>query len=127
MGRDGVTPDSAREALRSDTTLIGCMLLRRGDADALVCGTTGSYDHHFEHVQNLIGLKNGASLYAAMNILLLLIPLSLLLLVAAIWAFVWAVKRGQFDDLDTPAIDILRDDDARTTTQPRDKAGDDAD
>ena len=56
-----------------------------------------------------------------MNILLLLIPLSLLLLVAAIWAFVWAVKRGQFDDLDTPAIDILRDDDARTT------AGDDAD
>ena len=62
-----------------------------------------------------------------MNILLLLIPLSLLLLVAAIWAFVCAVKRGQFDDLDTPAIDILRDDDARTTTQPRDKAGDDAD
>ena len=61
-----------------------------------------------------------------MNILLLLIPLSLLLLVAAIWAFVWAVKRGQFDDLDTPAIDILRDDDARDTTQPRDKAGDDA-
>jgi cbb3-type cytochrome oxidase maturation protein len=37
-----------------------------------------------------------------MNILLLLIPLSLLLLLAAIWAFVWAVKRGQFDDLDTP-------------------------
>lgn len=45
-----------------------------------------------------------------MNILLFLIPLSLLLLVAAAWAFVWAVKRGQFEDLDTPAIDILRDD-----------------
>ena len=71
MGRDGVTPDSAREAMRSDTTLIGCMLLRRGDGDALVCGTTGGYDHHFNHVQNLIGLKHGASLYAAMNILLL--------------------------------------------------------
>ncbi len=71
MGRDGVTPDSAREAMRSDTTLIGCMLLRRGDADALICGTTGGYDHHFNHVQNLIGLKHGASLYAAMNILLL--------------------------------------------------------
>ena len=61
-----------------------------------------------------------------MNALLILIPLSLVLLVAALWAFAWAVKRGQFDDLDTPAIDILRDDDARTTTQPRDKAGDDA-
>jgi len=45
-----------------------------------------------------------------MNILLLLVPMSLLLLGAAIWAFVWAVKRGQFEDLDTPALDILRDD-----------------
>ncbi|MBT9499446.1 MAG: NADP-dependent malic enzyme [Zoogloea sp.] len=71
MGRDGVTPDSAREAMRSDTTLIGCMLLRRGDADALICGTPGSYDSHFRHVQNLIGLKRGSTLYAAMNVLLL--------------------------------------------------------
>lgn len=46
-----------------------------------------------------------------MNILLLLIPLSLVLLGAAIWAFIWAVQGGQFDDLDTPALDILVDDD----------------
>jgi cbb3-type cytochrome oxidase maturation protein len=46
-----------------------------------------------------------------MNILLALIPISLLLLGAAIWAFVWAVKQGQYDDLDTPALDILVDDD----------------
>jgi cbb3-type cytochrome oxidase maturation protein len=46
-----------------------------------------------------------------MNILLLLIPLSVMLLAVAIGAFVWAVRRGQFDDLDTPAIDILADDD----------------
>jgi len=45
-----------------------------------------------------------------MNILLLLVPISLVLLGIAIGAFVWAVRRGQFDDLDTPAIDILRDD-----------------
>lgn len=45
-----------------------------------------------------------------MNILLLMIPLSLLLLAAAAWAFTWAVRRGQFEDLDTPAIDILRED-----------------
>jgi len=45
------------------------------------------------------------------NILLMLIPLSLVLLVAAVAAFVWAVKRGQFDDLDTPALDILEDND----------------
>ena len=46
-----------------------------------------------------------------MIILLALIPISLLLLGAAIWAFVWAVKRGQYDDLDTPPLDILIDDD----------------
>ena len=46
-----------------------------------------------------------------MTILLLLIPLSLLLVGVAAWAFAWAVRRGQFDDLDTPALDILRDDD----------------
>jgi len=42
--------------------------------------------------------------------LLLLVPISLVLLGVAIWAFVWAVRRGQFDDLDTPALDILADD-----------------
>ena len=46
-----------------------------------------------------------------MIILLLLIPLSLMLLGVAAWAFVWAVRAGQFDDLDTPALDILSDDD----------------
>lgn len=45
-----------------------------------------------------------------MNILLLLIPLSLMLVSAAAWAFAWAIRRGQFDDLDTPALDILADD-----------------
>jgi len=46
-----------------------------------------------------------------MRILLLMIPISLVLLGIAIWAFVWAVRRGQFDDLDTPALDILVEDD----------------
>lgn len=46
-----------------------------------------------------------------MNILLALIPISLLLLGVAIWAFLAAVRGGQFDDLDTPALDMLRDED----------------
>lgn len=45
-----------------------------------------------------------------MNILLALIPISLALLGLAIWAFAWAVRKGQYDDLDTPALDILVDD-----------------
>lgn len=54
-----------------------------------------------------------------MNILLALVPLSALLVGLAIWAFVWAVRRGQFDDLDTPALSILTDEDAPTTTTKR--------
>lgn len=45
-----------------------------------------------------------------MSSLLFLVPLSLLLLVAAIGAFAWAVRHGQFDDLDTPALDVLATD-----------------
>ena len=51
-----------------------------------------------------------------MSILYVLIPLALLLLGGAVWAFFWAVGSGQFDDLDTPAMRIIMDDD----TKPRD-------
>lgn len=46
-----------------------------------------------------------------MTSIYILIPLALLLLVVAVWAFFWAVKHDQFDDLDTPATSILFDDD----------------
>jgi len=46
-----------------------------------------------------------------MNILFFLIPISLLLLGAAVWAFLWAVNHDQFEDLDGPAHSILFDDD----------------
>ncbi len=49
-----------------------------------------------------------------MNILYLLIPLGLVLLGIAIWAFMWAVRSGQFDDLEGPAHRILMDDDEPT-------------
>jgi cbb3-type cytochrome oxidase maturation protein len=45
-----------------------------------------------------------------MNILFALIPLAMLLLGVALAAFFWAVRAGQFDDLDTPAVRILLDD-----------------
>lgn len=51
-----------------------------------------------------------------MSILYLLIPLSLVLLGFAIWAFFWAVKSGQFDDLEGPAHRILFDEDENDLT-----------
>jgi len=53
-----------------------------------------------------------------MRILLLMIPISIVLLGIAIWAFVWAVRRGQFDDLDTPALDILVEEDGPRPKSP---------
>ncbi len=46
-----------------------------------------------------------------MNIILVLIPVTLLLVGLSAWAFFWAVSSGQFDELDTPAWDILSDED----------------
>ena len=46
-----------------------------------------------------------------MNIILLLIPLSIVLLALGVWAFFWAVNHSQFDDLDTPSLSPLAEDD----------------
>jgi len=61
-----------------------------------------------------------------MSILYLLIPLGLVLLGIAVWAFMWAVRSGQFDDLEGPAHRILMDDDeerqyAKTVGKQSDK------
>ncbi|HET9821809.1 MAG TPA: NADP-dependent malic enzyme [Burkholderiaceae bacterium] len=71
MGREGVTPAMAKAALRRSNTLISALLLRRGDADAMLCGLVGRYDVHLDHVRDTIGLKPGASTFGAMNAVLL--------------------------------------------------------
>lgn len=45
-----------------------------------------------------------------MSVIFIILPLALLVVAAAVWAFVWASRRGQFDDLDTPAVRMLHDD-----------------
>ena len=54
-----------------------------------------------------------------MNILFLLIPLGLILVAVMAYFFLWAVRRGQFDDLDSPAVQILLDDDERPAPAAR--------
>ena len=61
-----------------------------------------------------------------MEIIYLLIPLSLVLVGGIVWAFFWAVRSGQFDDLEGPAHRILMDDDdIHVTRPPDDDAGED--
>ena len=59
-----------------------------------------------------------------MEIIYLLIPLSLLLIAAAIGAFFWAVNSGQSDDLDSPPLDILQDDEYADGSRSSGQEGD---
>jgi len=54
-----------------------------------------------------------------MNIIYVLIPLSVILMILAIAFFFWAVRNDQFDDLDTPALDILDDEDQPRSGKPK--------
>ena len=69
--RDGVTRALAMEEMRSRTSLIGAVLVRRGDADAMLCGTVGNYLDHLKYVRRVIGLKSGAHTVATMQLLIL--------------------------------------------------------
>jgi malate dehydrogenase (oxaloacetate-decarboxylating)(NADP+) len=70
-GRHGVTPAIAKSMVRKHNTLIGAMLLRRGDADALLCGATSKYDNQLRYVDEVLGRKEGVRSYAALNVLML--------------------------------------------------------
>jgi malate dehydrogenase (oxaloacetate-decarboxylating)(NADP+) len=69
--RKGVTRSLAQAEIRTRTTLIGAMLVRKGDADGMLCGTVGAYADHLRYVRNVIGLRTGAHAFAAMQLLIL--------------------------------------------------------
>jgi malate dehydrogenase (oxaloacetate-decarboxylating)(NADP+) len=57
--------------MRSRASLIAAMLLRRGDVEAMLCGTVGTFDEHLAHVREVIGRRPGVLTFAAMNMLML--------------------------------------------------------
>jgi malate dehydrogenase (oxaloacetate-decarboxylating)(NADP+) len=71
MERKGVTPDEARRVVRSDTTVIACLMLHRGEADAMLCGAVGPFNSHLRHVRDLIGRERGVRVMAAVNAVVL--------------------------------------------------------
>ena len=71
MGRRGVSIDAAKAAVRRSNTTIGALMLKLGDADALLCGLVGRFDTHLDHIREVIGVKKGASGLATLNALML--------------------------------------------------------
>jgi malate dehydrogenase (oxaloacetate-decarboxylating)(NADP+) len=71
MERRGVTTQIAKIEMRRRLTLIGAMLLHKGDADGLICGTWGTTSLHLDYLDQVIGRRAGVHTYACMNGLML--------------------------------------------------------
>ncbi len=71
MGRRGVSPETAKSAVRRSNTTIGSLMLKLGDADAMLCGLHGRFDVHLEHIRDIIGTSRGAPGFATLNALML--------------------------------------------------------
>jgi malate dehydrogenase (oxaloacetate-decarboxylating)(NADP+) len=65
--RKGVTQDWAKLEMRRRHTLIGAMMVHKGDADGLICGTIGATHLHLNFIDQILGKREGANVYAAMN------------------------------------------------------------
>ncbi|MGE5477597.1 MAG: NADP-dependent malic enzyme [Bacteroidales bacterium] len=71
MERKGVSPDYAQTVIRTRTTVIGALMVQRGEADAMICGTIGRYEKHLSHIHDVIGLRDGVKVPAAMSLLIM--------------------------------------------------------
>jgi malate dehydrogenase (oxaloacetate-decarboxylating)(NADP+) len=69
--RKGVSPEYARIEMRRRNTLIGAMMMYKGEADGMLCGTFGTHALHLHYVDQVIGLAPGVHHYAAMNVLVM--------------------------------------------------------
>ncbi|MEP2781659.1 MAG: NADP-dependent malic enzyme [Pseudoruegeria sp.] len=57
MARDGVTPDLAKAIMRTNTTAIGAVMVQRGEADSMICGTFGQYKWHLNYIEQILGTE----------------------------------------------------------------------
>ena len=71
MARKGISEQMAKLEMRRRTTLIGSMMVKKGEADGMICGTISTTHRHLHFVDQVIGKRPGCSVYAAMNALVL--------------------------------------------------------
>ena len=69
--RKGVTEEYAKLEMRRRHTLIGAMMIRKGDADGMICGTFGTTQLHLHYIDQVLGKRANTNVYAAMNVLVL--------------------------------------------------------
>ncbi|WP_019141697.1 NADP-dependent malic enzyme [Noviherbaspirillum massiliense] len=69
--RKGISEQYAKLEMRRRHTLIGAMMIQKGDADGMICGTYGTTELHLKYIDQVIGKREGVNVYAAMNVLIL--------------------------------------------------------
>jgi malate dehydrogenase (oxaloacetate-decarboxylating)(NADP+) len=69
--RKGVSQPYAQIEMRRRHTLIGAMMIHRGDADGMICGTFGTHGLHLHYIDQVIGRRSGVNIFAAMNAVLM--------------------------------------------------------
>ncbi len=70
MARQGVTPDLAKSIMRTNTTAIGAVMVHRGEADSLICGTFGQFLWHLNYVNQVLG-RDGLHPVGALSMMIL--------------------------------------------------------
>ncbi|EAU40099.1 phosphate acetyltransferase [Fulvimarina pelagi HTCC2506] len=70
VGRKGISPDSARTIMRTNSTVIAATAVTRGEADAMICGLEGRFPHHVRDISQVIGLEPGVRRFAALSVLI---------------------------------------------------------
>ena len=71
MGRYGVTPETAKSAVRRSNTLIAALMVKLGDADAMLAGLVGRFDRHLEHIETVLGKQADVEHLATVNAVML--------------------------------------------------------
>ncbi|QTF93487.1 NADP-dependent malic enzyme [Halomonas sp. BM-2019] len=70
-GRLGVSVQESRTLVRTDATVVAALMVQRGAADAMLCGTVGRFQRHLERVRQVIGLRHGVSDFSTVTALIL--------------------------------------------------------
>ncbi len=65
-----MTPDAARTLVRTSSTVISALAVKKGEADAMLCGIEGRFSRHLRHVRDIIGLAPGVRELAALSLLI---------------------------------------------------------
>ena len=71
VGRKGVSPEEAKTVIRSQSTAVAALMVHRGEADAMLCGTVGRFAHHLRHVDDIIGKRPGIHEFSTLTALIL--------------------------------------------------------